>query len=285
MMFLRHRRWLPLVLVLMLTSRFAAQHAIAQVYVKGYTKSNGTYVAPHYRSNPDGIFSNNWSTKGNVNPYTGEIGTRVTPPSHSNKARYRASGYIDSYAGRTYLSSERSQESTSGWQDNPFYRGEPSILLTSSASDDDRLRDVATMEYHGIGLSTTHERFLKQFPHAKPAGPADSAGVISYAIEDVDGKRDVVWFQFLDNRILRLVYAYQGDRIREYGGTRVLEDRARERYGSPTRQDDATLIWQFPTIDRQIMATRDRDAWHLVITKLSLQQTVNAKRAVVDVGF
>jgi uncharacterized protein YgiM (DUF1202 family) len=51
------------------------------VHVRGYTKKDGTYVAPHMRSRPDGIFENNWSTKGNVNPYTGQPGTRVTPPS------------------------------------------------------------------------------------------------------------------------------------------------------------------------------------------------------------
>ena len=31
------------------------------VYVKGYTKSNGTYVAPHYRTSPDGYTWNNLS--------------------------------------------------------------------------------------------------------------------------------------------------------------------------------------------------------------------------------
>ena len=50
------------------------------VYVRGYFRKNGTYVAPHYRSAPDGNFYNNWSTKGNVNPYIGEPGTKVTPP-------------------------------------------------------------------------------------------------------------------------------------------------------------------------------------------------------------
>ncbi|MFC1594103.1 hypothetical protein ACFL38_02125 [Candidatus Omnitrophota bacterium] len=49
--------------------------AKADVYVRGYTRSNGTYVSPHYRSNPDGIGSNNWSCCGNVNPYTGSVGT------------------------------------------------------------------------------------------------------------------------------------------------------------------------------------------------------------------
>lgn len=30
------------------------------VYVNGYTRQNGTYVQPHYRSAPDGIRSNNY---------------------------------------------------------------------------------------------------------------------------------------------------------------------------------------------------------------------------------
>jgi hypothetical protein len=50
------------------------------VHVNGYYRSNGTYVAPHYRSAPDGDFSNNWSTKGNINPYTGEEGTKTIDP-------------------------------------------------------------------------------------------------------------------------------------------------------------------------------------------------------------
>jgi hypothetical protein len=50
------------------------------VHVRGYIRKDGTYVAPHNRSAPDSNFENNWSTKGNFNPYTGEEGTRVTPP-------------------------------------------------------------------------------------------------------------------------------------------------------------------------------------------------------------
>ena len=57
--------------------------AHSQVYVKGYTRKDGTYVRPHYRSAPDGKFYNNWSTKGNVNPYTGEPGTKLSPSAGS----------------------------------------------------------------------------------------------------------------------------------------------------------------------------------------------------------
>ena len=54
---------------------WAAQPAEAG-RVRGYYRNNGTYVAPHYRSNPDSSRCNNYSTRGNVNPYTGAWGTR-----------------------------------------------------------------------------------------------------------------------------------------------------------------------------------------------------------------
>jgi hypothetical protein len=54
--------------------------AEADVYVRGHYRSDGTYVKPHHRSDPDGDFGNNWSTRGNVNPYTGEYGTKTSPP-------------------------------------------------------------------------------------------------------------------------------------------------------------------------------------------------------------
>lgn len=48
----------------------------AETYVRGYTKKDGTYVEPHYRSSPDNNPYNNYSTKGNTNPYTGKKGTK-----------------------------------------------------------------------------------------------------------------------------------------------------------------------------------------------------------------
>lgn len=51
--------------------------AVAQSnhYVSGYTRSNGTYVPPHMQTNPNGSMMDNYSTRGNVNPYTGQVGT------------------------------------------------------------------------------------------------------------------------------------------------------------------------------------------------------------------
>jgi hypothetical protein len=44
--------------------------------VEGYTRSNGTYVAPHEQTNPNGTQRDNYGATGNVNPYTGAVGTR-----------------------------------------------------------------------------------------------------------------------------------------------------------------------------------------------------------------
>jgi hypothetical protein len=43
--------------------------------VRGYIKpSTGRYVAPHYRTSPNSYKWDNYSTKGNINPYTGKKG-------------------------------------------------------------------------------------------------------------------------------------------------------------------------------------------------------------------
>lgn len=54
----------------------SAEPADAAVRVRGYYRSNGTYVQPHYRSNPDRLRYNNYSSRGNYNPYTGARGYR-----------------------------------------------------------------------------------------------------------------------------------------------------------------------------------------------------------------
>lgn len=46
-------------------------------YVRGYVKpSTGTYVAPHVRTAPNRTKVDNWTSRPNVNPYTGKPGTK-----------------------------------------------------------------------------------------------------------------------------------------------------------------------------------------------------------------
>lgn len=50
--------------------------ASADQWVNGYTKKDGTYVQGHYRSSPNQYRYDNYSSQGNVNPYTGESGSQ-----------------------------------------------------------------------------------------------------------------------------------------------------------------------------------------------------------------
>lgn len=63
------------------------------VKVKGYYRKDGTYVAPHYRSSPDHRVYNNWSTKGNVNPYTGAVGAKDPGSTYFPSQSYSPSVY------------------------------------------------------------------------------------------------------------------------------------------------------------------------------------------------
>jgi hypothetical protein len=60
--------------ILIATALLAASPAIAQVHVDGHVRKDGTYVPPHYRSNPDRSYNNNYGTAPNTNPYTGHTG-------------------------------------------------------------------------------------------------------------------------------------------------------------------------------------------------------------------
>lgn len=48
----------------------------ADTWVNGYTRSDGTYVQGHHRSSPNQYRYDNYSTQGNVNPWTGQGGTQ-----------------------------------------------------------------------------------------------------------------------------------------------------------------------------------------------------------------
>ena len=71
-----------------ISSAFAA-------WVSGYTRSDGTYVSCYYRSSPNSTVRDNYSYKGNLNPYTGKSGTsyyRTSPTSgyyNSFKSLYK----------------------------------------------------------------------------------------------------------------------------------------------------------------------------------------------------
>lgn len=66
---------------------FTPQYSMAANKVKGYYKKNGTYVQPYQRSKSNESKLDNYSTKGNINPYTGKKGNQdpVKKSDHKKK--------------------------------------------------------------------------------------------------------------------------------------------------------------------------------------------------------
>jgi len=76
-------------LVLFLFSVFSTLSLFSDVWVNGYHRSDGTYVPGHWRSSPNGTDRDNWSVKGNRNPYTGKAGTKNPKDYYPRIGSYR----------------------------------------------------------------------------------------------------------------------------------------------------------------------------------------------------
>ena len=62
------------ILIIVSTSSFA----VGSHRVSGYTKRNGTHVAPYRATNSNRTQRDNWSSIPNTNPYTGKRGTKTS---------------------------------------------------------------------------------------------------------------------------------------------------------------------------------------------------------------
>jgi hypothetical protein len=63
------RLFFAMLLSVLISASLGAQ---SSVYVSGYTRADGAYVPAHYRTAPNTTKLDNYSTKGNYNPYTGD---------------------------------------------------------------------------------------------------------------------------------------------------------------------------------------------------------------------
>jgi len=92
-----------------------ASHADARgVRVSGYVKKDGTYVAPHYRIAPNRSTLDNYSARGNYNPYTGQAGKKdaIPPPSGGIGSGYVPSAPASTYSRPVYVSPSAPTEPT-----------------------------------------------------------------------------------------------------------------------------------------------------------------------------
>ncbi|BCX15668.1 MAG: hypothetical protein KatS3mg097_560 [Candidatus Parcubacteria bacterium] len=61
-------------LIVLLLNFLFFNFAEAYVRVRGYSRKDGTYVMPHYRTYPNRYKWDNWSSRDNYNPFTGKKG-------------------------------------------------------------------------------------------------------------------------------------------------------------------------------------------------------------------
>lgn len=99
------------------TSSYGTSTNSSVRYQRGYTRSDGTYVTGHMKTNNNGTNHDNFSTSRNTNPYTGTTGTRARD--YSNEAYRYGSGrtihtgsrggqyYINSNGNKTYVPKRR----------------------------------------------------------------------------------------------------------------------------------------------------------------------------------
>lgn len=94
------KKLLTLLLFLILVLTFTPT-IIKAGYVRGYTRSNGTYVQPYYRSNPNGLRYDNYSYTPRQPSYNSSYGQYNTykwnTPSWNTQSDY--------WSGRSYYNS------------------------------------------------------------------------------------------------------------------------------------------------------------------------------------
>jgi hypothetical protein len=65
--------------------------------VRGHMRRDGTYVAPHHRTDQNQYRFDNYSSQGNTNPYTGQRGSQrnefSSPPAYNRSNPYGGSTF------------------------------------------------------------------------------------------------------------------------------------------------------------------------------------------------
>ncbi len=100
---------MKLITALLLT--VVAFPVLADRVVNGYVKRDGTVVQPHVKTESNRTRSDNYSTQGNKNPYTGKSGSERADGDYPSSSR----GSTSSSSYGTSGSGTSRHKSKSGW--------------------------------------------------------------------------------------------------------------------------------------------------------------------------
>lgn len=141
---LNNRRTIGLICLIVLILILSGLELYSQtnprhVRVSGYYRKDGTYVQPYFRTAPNHTNRDNFSTKGNVNPYTGKPGW-IEPDSKYNTFHYNT---------YTYKPSEREQSKTSipiKYKDRTYVQDEHGNYSCYLTKKDERTYNIYDMK-------------------------------------------------------------------------------------------------------------------------------------------
>ncbi|MBA4319939.1 MAG: hypothetical protein C0412_16185 [Flavobacterium sp.] len=101
------RKYLVILLILFICSVSFSQKVR---YQRGYTKSSGKYVQPHFKSQSNKTNWDNYSTKQNSNPYTGKKGSKAKDYSHEAYNYGKQKQVIKGPHGGNYYNSSKNKK-------------------------------------------------------------------------------------------------------------------------------------------------------------------------------
>lgn len=125
------------------------------VRVKGYFRKDGTYVNAHYRTAPNSTNRDNFSTKGNVNPYTGKRGW-ITPDgkylSNSEYIRYKDNIKKVNKIIKNFNKEKRDYENYIGSYTKSIYFSDDSQIEFSYKKSKEKIDTSANYYWYCLGL-------------------------------------------------------------------------------------------------------------------------------------
>jgi len=101
-----------------------ASAASAQVAVRGYTRSDGTYVAPHVRSSPNGTTADNYRAPSSPS-YAAPRPPYTTAPATPSCSGYGCYGQPSSTTGAARTNQVDGYTRSDGTYVAPYYRSSP----------------------------------------------------------------------------------------------------------------------------------------------------------------
>ena len=177
---------------------YSQQKSNNDVPVKTYNRKDGTTVPEHFRTSPNYTNRDNFSTKGNTNPYNGRKGT-INPDNNKlgkNNSEFR----------------EYSRSDNNPYDKNRFFRYFPTSSVGFHTNT------------NGLGLELTYRKRSNVF------GIGYSKDMSSYSLETSNSQPNFVDFwkiiyghRVYSNYFIKVISGVQKERNHYYRGSRFVE--------------------------------------------------------------